>query len=225
MIGYGEIKSVIFLFKKPIMKIELGRIRAFKIEFGRIREFKIELKRNNLESNNMSIDNVNDIPSLTEEDIQKVRDDLFHGIAEEFKENGLYVESLNYTNPELNHVLSVENTPKIPFEYQEEQTLLNYHKNMKAVSKKVDLHGYTKYGASQALRRSIINSDRHHPNYIKAIVGRGIHSKDQPVMPTVVREVSSQMNLPPPSMHKSNEGYMIIFVPQKKYFDDDNDQI
>lgn len=45
MIGYGEIKSVIFLFKKPIMKIELGRIRAFIIEFGRIREFKIEFGR------------------------------------------------------------------------------------------------------------------------------------------------------------------------------------
>ena len=42
MIGYGEIKSVIFLFKKPIMKIELGRIRAFKNELGRNYAFKIE---------------------------------------------------------------------------------------------------------------------------------------------------------------------------------------
>ena len=44
MIGYGEIKSVIFLFKKPIMKIELGRIREFKIELKTNNSFKTEIK-------------------------------------------------------------------------------------------------------------------------------------------------------------------------------------
>lgn len=172
----------------------------------------------------MNYENLYDASSLEKPVINKIKEELFYDISMEFKAKGFYVESLNTKNPELNQIYDRKFKQKTPFaEIIEEQRVFTSNpKYLGVVHKIIDLHGFSRLSASQALRRIFNCSDRSRLNIIKIMVGRGLHSQNGQVLPKVVYEVARELKLPDPIQHSKNDGFMIMILPVKNDLDEAN---
>lgn len=95
-----------------------------------------------------------------------------------------------------------------------ESKIKNYsHKN-------IDLHGFTKNGARQEVRRVLLNIDRRKKNTIKFNVGKGKHSfANRHQLPSIVYEVCKNLGLHQPTISTKNQGYLTITIDPKSVDD------
>ena len=173
----------------------------------------------------MSADDINNPDDLLKPTVHDVNKEIFQSILNEFQDRGYFVDSLDIINPELSKIYSRQNASKSPFfdQSNEEVVSINTNKFLGAIHKIIDLHGFSKLSASQALRRIFNYSDRTRPNIIKIIVGRRLHSQKGQILPNVVREVCHELQLPDPIQHKKNDGLMIMLIPAKQNLDENRE--
>lgn len=166
----------------------------------------------------MKIGNYFEKPAL-----QQCKENMFHEISKKLQNEGFYVESLNYENPEFNEIYDKKYIPKVPFNenFEDKEAPMKLYSSG-TIHKIIDLHGFSRLSASQALRRIFNCSDRKRVNIIKINVGRGLHSQKGQVLPNVVYEVARELNLPDPIQHNKNEGFMIMILPVKNEINDGN---
>lgn len=110
------------------------------------------------------------------------------------------------------------NKEEFPIQYSPapffEHKTISAELNIKNYShKNIDLHGFTKNGARQVVRRVLLNLDRKKKNTIKFNVGKGKHSFDnKQALPNIVYEVCKNLGFHQPSVSTKNQGYLQITI-------------
>ena len=143
---------------------------------------------------------------------------VLDGFDKEFQKSGdYYLDTTYQSNPSDNFLLPQDNlygrSLHAPMDFNEDFFEARPKKPSRTtLHKQIDLHGFTKIGATEIVRRTILQSDPTRTLVLKLGIGKGIHSKNGNVLRAEIEGLLARMGFPPPQDIPENYGFILAVI-------------